>query len=364
MKILMIGTVRTKKSGGMTNHTEELIKELRKLGNTVEHYKISSGNEYPKMIEQIIKLYKKTIGLSIKLFFDSKKFDIIHIQSSGPLGGFIHAFVGAIWKRSTGPPFFVTFHYRPDKNFLIKYYNLFKFTLSRVDYFFVVSNKQMDNFAQLFGPVMLIKISTITNGFDSSKFKPISTEKAISTLNLPHNKKLILNVGHLIPVKGLDYLIESVKNISAQRKDILCIIIGYGPLKKDLEKQIKKLGLEDHVKLVGAKPHDEIPLWLNACNFFVLPSLWEGNPTVMFEALGCAKPFVGTNVGGIPEIIISEDFGLLCEPGNSKDLTEKILIALDKKWDYEKIMKYAEQFTWNNIAKKTIDVYERIFDNK
>jgi len=364
MKILMVGTVRTKKSGGMTNHTEELIKELRRQGQTVEHFKLSSKKELPNLIGKTIIIYKKTIGLSIKLIKDYKKYDIVHIQSSGPLLGFIHAFVGALWKKTNGPPLFVTFHYRPDKRFLIRYHKMINFTISRVDYIFVVSNKQKDNLKQLFRIPTSTEISTIHNGFDEKEFKPISIEKARSKLNLPQDKKIILNIGHLLPVKGLDYLIESVKNISMKRKNILCIIIGHGSLKKDLEKQIKKHCLEDYIKLVGPKPHDEIPLWLNACNIFVLSSLWEGNPTVMFEALGCAKPFVGTNVGGIPEIIISEDLGLLCEPANFKDLTEKILIALDKKWEHKKIMKYGEQFTWANISKETIKAYEKILSNK
>lgn len=55
--------------------------------------------------------------------------------------------------------------------------------------------------------------------------------------------------------------------------------------------------------------------------------------TVMFECLGCGKPIVGTKVGGVPEIITSEDYGFLVEPANSEDLAEKILIALDKEWD-------------------------------
>ena len=63
----------------------------------------------------------------------------------------------------------------------------------------------------------------------------------------------------------------------------------------------------------------------------------------MFECLGFGKPFVGTKVGGVPEIITSEDYGLLCEPANSK-LVEKILIALDNEWNDEKIRKYAERF--------------------
>ena len=83
----------------------------------------------------------------------------------------------------------------------------------------------------------------------------------------------------------------------------------------------------------------------------------EGNPTVMFEALGVGLPFVGTAVGGVPEIITSEDYGLLCPPADPECLAEKILIALEKEWDREKIRKYAEQFTWEEIAKRVINIY-------
>ncbi|NQE53325.1 D-inositol-3-phosphate glycosyltransferase [ANME-1 cluster archaeon GoMg3.2] len=127
-----------------------------------------------------------------------------------------------------------------------------------------------------------------------------------------------------------------------------------------MKKQIKKAGLENCVKLTGGKPHDVIPIWINACDVFTLPSLNERNPNVMFEALGCGKPFVGTKVGGAPEIITSEDYGLLCEPANPKELAEKILIALDKEWDDEKIRKYAEQFRIENKAKEVLEVYKQV----
>ncbi|MCK4731451.1 MAG: glycosyltransferase [Methanophagales archaeon] len=76
--------------------------------------------------------------------------------------------------------------------------------------------------------------------------------------------------------------------------------------------------------------------------------------------MGCGKPFIGTKIGGEPEIIISDDYGFLCEPANSKELAEKILIALDKEWDYEKIRSYAEQFRIENKAKEVLDVYKHI----
>lgn len=88
------------------------------------------------------------------------------------------------------------------------------------------------------------------------------------------------------------------------------------------------------MKLLGLKPYNELPLWMNAADIIFLPSINEGNPSVMFEAFGVGLPFIGTKVGGIPEVIISEDYGLLVESSNPTDLTEKIITALNKKWDF------------------------------
>ena len=206
--------------------------------------------------------------------------------------------------------------------------------------------------------IPLQNIIPIPNGYDSKKFHPMDTQSCRERLHLPLEKKLILNVGNLYgEVKGHKYLIEAISHIVKKRKDILCVIIGAGKLRTTLESQIRSLGLEDYILLAGGKPHDEIPIWMNSCDLFVLPSLNEGNPTVLPEALGCGKPFVGTRVGGVPEVITSGEYGLLVEPADSEDLAEKILVALDRVWDRDLILQYAEQYTWENIAKAIIDVY-------
>ena len=231
--------------------------------------------------------------------------------------------------------------------------------LNQADHIITVSNRNKGIMVKRLG-IDKEKISIIPNGFDGNKFYPKEKKEVREELGLPKNKKIILNVANLVNVKGQKYLIESIEEISKRRKDILCIIIGSGELKRELENKIKKSNLGDYIKLAGARHHDEIPLWMNAADVFVLPSLNEGNPTAMFEALGVGLPFVGTKVGGIPEIITSEDYGLLVEPANPEDLAEKILIALDKKWNREKILNYAEQFTWANIAKETLKIYEKV----
>ena len=197
----------------------------------------------------------------------------------------------------------------------------------------------------------------IPNGFDEKKFRYINRSECREKLNLPLAKKIILTVGGLEVVKGHEYSIEAVARIIEKRQDILYIIVGSGPLRDKLQSKIDKLSLQDYIKLIGFVQHDELPLWMNACDLFVLPSLNEGNPTVMFESLGCRKPFIGTTVGGEPEIIISDKYGYLVEPKNSEELAEAILLALNKEWDEERIQNYAQQFTWNNISKQIVEVY-------
>jgi glycosyltransferase involved in cell wall biosynthesis len=97
---------------------------------------------------------------------------------------------------------------------------------------------------------------------------------------------------------------------------------------------------------------------MNACDLFVLPSLNEGNPTVLVEAFGTGTPYVGTNVGGIPEVITGEHLGLLCDRGNSKALSEVIIKALKIEWDGAIINNYAQKHTWQNITKKIIKIHK------
>lgn len=280
-------------------------------------------------------------------------FDLIHSHFTWPSGA-----VAVQLKRKFKVPVVITEHTSTTFNKVIK----------RKDHQCIKIWKLSDSIIrvrkgdiQLFGSVgiPLNKIYYIPNGFNHKKFKIIDVREAKQKINLPMSRKIILNIGNLYDqIKGHKYLIKAMSEVIKRRIDVLCIIVGSGKLRGALQKQIVDEGLENFVKLIGGIPHSEISLWINACDIFVLPSLSEGNPTVMFECLGCGKPFVGTKVGGIPEVITSEKYGLLCEPANFKELAKKIIIALEKEWNTENIIKYAEQFTWENIAKEVLGVYD------
>jgi len=199
----------------------------------------------------------------------------------------------------------------------------------------------------------------IPNGYSKDKFYPMNVLDCRKRLGLPSNQKIILNVANLYSrVKGHQELIEAFAEIAKKESNMICVVVGDGKLKGSLLSKVKDLHLENRMFFVGKKPHHEIPIWMNACDVFVLPSLIEGNPTVMFECLGCGKPFVGTRVGGVPGVITSDNYGLLCNPGDSRDLADKLAIAFEKKWDREKIIEYSNQFTWENISRQIMDVYK------
>ena len=150
-------------------------------------------------------------------------------------------------------------------------------------------------------------------------------------------------------------------DIVKKRKDVICFIIGDGKLEgTELNKQIKSAGLQDHVRLVGGKPHNDIPIWMNACDVFVLPSLRESFGVVQIEAMACGKPVVATRNGGSEEIIISDDCGLLCEPGNSKNLAESILLGINNKYNQNKLINYAKSYSYNNISKEICSIYKML----
>jgi len=181
-------------------------------------------------------------------------------------------------------------------------------------------------------------------------------------MNISPNDKIVFSLGPLIQRKGYRVLIEAFRGVVEVDTNARCFIGGKGPETPKLKALIKKYGLEGKVQLLGFIPDDQVPFWMNVCDVFVLSSFSEGNPTVMFEALGCGTPFIGTRVGGIPEIITSEEYGYLFEPGDYQDLRNKIIIALGREWDRAGIRKYAQQFTWDSIVQQVLELYRKFSD--
>jgi glycosyltransferase involved in cell wall biosynthesis len=145
------------------------------------------------------------------------------------------------------------------------------------------------------------RVRVVHNGVDSTAFHPRGRAEARARL-APGPAPVLLCVARLVPVKGLEVLVEAGARLARGGARFRCFIIGDGPLRPRLQEQINGAGLGESITLLGSMPHDRLPDWFRAADVFVLPSYSEGLPCVLLEALACGTPFVATRVGGTPEL--------------------------------------------------------------
>ncbi len=203
------------------------------------------------------------------------------------------------------------------------------------------------------------RIEILYNGYNSKIFFNMDKDKLRDELEIDRKSKVLLTIGNLEKVKGHRFLIKALKRVSGEFPSIKCYVIGGGSLELELKELVKSLGLEKNVIFLGQLQHNQIGKWINACDVFVMSSLNEGLPISMLEALGLGRPFVGTNVGGIPEVINSEEYGILVKSKNTKELSLAIIAALRKEWKRKKILAYASQFTIEVLVKQTLKIYSK-----
>jgi teichuronic acid biosynthesis glycosyltransferase TuaC len=167
------------------------------------------------------------------------------------------------------------------------------------------------------------KVHVWRQGIDGGRFRPGSRLLARERVGIPDRANVLLWVGRMHPVKGLDVLLESLALVRSRGVDCHLYLVGDGPLRKDLVAQAEALGISARVTFVSPKLHDELPDWYRAADLTVLPSRSEGLPNVLRESLACGTPFVASNVGGISEIA-DPGFSLLVPPEDPASLANAI----------------------------------------
>ena len=250
---------------------------------------------------------------------------LIHAHFLIP-AGLIAALVGRWW----GIPIIVQAH----GSDLTKYAKLNRwlarltaFTAKHADHFIVVSDELSTILRQEFA-VPPDKITVRSCGIDMAHFSPIPRNQARELLNLPLEATLVLFVGSLIHRKGIDILLSAMAGVMKHDSRVRLIVVGEGPLRKQLGAQAQDLVIEKMVHFVGRKSNEELPIWYSAADMFVLPSLREGTPLALLEALSCELPVIVSRAGGMPELIADGKNGLLTDIGDPLDLEKQIRFLL------------------------------------
>ena len=174
-------------------------------------------------------------------------------------------------------------------------------------------------------------VITIRYGVDLNKFSIKSSSNGVKRSDIGVDKDDIVlgTVARFTEQKGHAYLIDAAVRIINSFPSAKFVFVGDGPLRGDLEYQIDKLGIKEHFKLLGFR--NDIKELLNIFDIFILPSLYEGLPNVVLEAMACYKPVIATAVDGTVEAVVDDVTGLLVPPKNAEILTRKVCYLLKNK---------------------------------
>ena len=167
------------------------------------------------------------------------------------------------------------------------------------------------------------KIEVIYNGIALDSLKTEFIRSLVRTeYGIPQSTYVLGAVGRLAAVKGYQYLIEAMPSVVAAIPNCKLLIAGEGSLKNELLHRIVKQGLASYITLVGYQT--PISRFLSMVDVFVMPSLSEGLPIALLEAMACGNPVLASSVGGIPEVITSRKDGILLPPADSNALAGSI----------------------------------------
>ena len=176
------------------------------------------------------------------------------------------------------------------------------------------------------------------------------------------NRKRILLVANLTPIKGIPYLLQALAKIKEKRQDFVLDIVGDGAKRGEYEELTEELGLQDVIKFHGRKLKEEVAAFMRSSDFLVLPSLYETFGAVIIEALASGKPVVASDIGGIKDII-TEDLGILTPPGDMHRLSQAIESMLDNHANYspEELSEYAKaKYGYEPVGQALNAVYRKV----
>jgi glycosyltransferase involved in cell wall biosynthesis len=226
----------------------------------------------------------------------------------------------------------------------------------------IAVSKAVKNYLISWHRVKSDKIRVVYNGMAAHKYDSnIDINEYKRKLNLQHDIPTVVFIGRLVKLKGVGYFLKAAAMVIRSGKKAQFLVVGDGPLKQSLVKQTQKLGIDQHVFFTGFR--EDIPKILSCIDILVLPSLWEGLPLTILEAMHAGKPIIATRVGGIPEAVRDRETGILIPPRDCHALTKGIVELLK---DPEKCKEMGEKgkeralqhFNVERMVKEYSDIYD------
>lgn len=205
------------------------------------------------------------------------------------------------------------------------------------------------------------RAEALTNAVDTSVFRPTA-----AALTPSPGRRLIVAPCRLFPPKGVTHLIDAMPRLRSEL-DVELAIIGDGPDRDALERQVRALDLGDAVRFLGRRSRHEMPGLLSSGEVIVLPSLMEATSIAALEAMACGRPVAGSSVGGLLELI-DEDVGTHFRPADPAHLAERVAALLTRP-DLPEIgararRRVEQRWGLDRLVRRHVDIYQTLLDER
>ncbi|MGD9498696.1 MAG: glycosyltransferase family 4 protein [Armatimonadota bacterium] len=294
------------------------IARLREGGVTVE---------VVPMVRQICLRRDREALRWLRAYFREHPFDIIHGHSSK--GGMLARLAAWLARnpaaRVYSPHAFAfTMAVSPLRRWL---YLLLERLAGRITDLLVCTCESERELAVRRGIVPAGRAAVVRTGVDLRRFHPQPQGHRVrAELGLPERHRLVGAVGALVEQKGHALLVDAAPLVLAQMPHTTFVLVGAGPLEERLRARAAELRLGRRMVFLGHR--DDVPELLGALDLFVMPSLWEGMPYALVEAMAVGTPVLGSAIAGIVDLIEPGRTGWLAPPGSAQELAAMILLAL------------------------------------
>jgi len=364
--MMMKVTILSNSKGGVFTVTLQWAKGLARKGCDINIFFLTQSKEAKRLVpsEHIRFYYFTTSNFLLNLralvtFLVHDQPDVIHINFAwfAPL---------AIFKKwAFKTPFIYTLHgipqpwLEPSLLYKIAYtteHCLLPFGASRASAVVAVSNYVKEMLKKRYG----VDSEVIYHGIDADKFRPKNKTESKRKLGYKETHFIILFVGKLHPYKDPLTLIKAISIAVERNANLHLVMIGDGELYTELEKEISKLNLSNHVRLFRRVDNQTLEMLYDVADVFVLPSVDEAFGMVLLEAMASGLPVIASNSGACPEVITNA--GILFNRGDCTDLAEKIITlssdkGLSRKLAKAGLKRVKDEFCWKDKIHQYWELY-------
>lgn len=366
MKILrVVSDIYPYSFGGLGIHAHELSKAIVNKGHKVtvftcekenkSNYGIVDGYELYNF-KPFFHLFGNAIAPSMffSLFNKIEDFDVIHAHSHLFFSTNLTTFINKFKKT----PLVITNHGLVSQTAPISLQKIFlptiaKWTFKNADAVICYTpemKKEMENWG-----IPSDNVHVIHNGVDVEHFRPLDENKEYD----------IIWIGRYVPGKGVEYLINSISKLRKEIKDLKVLMIGSGPLKKNIDKMVFQMDLTNSIHFIEKISNLDLPVFYNKSKVFVLTSLEEGVPRTLLEAMSCGLTVVCSDLPQLKRLV--EECGILVP---KKDVSYLVNVITNIINDYELVKKLGQnarnrvlkKYSWDDTVNKTLKLYEELIN--